>query len=123
MPKDSIRLHSKYGVNPTIPVCFICGKDKNEVVLLGAAYKKEAPMHMCLDKEPCEECQKMMKMGVLLVSVQNGTDQNNPYRTGNICVLKQEAAKRLFNNIGDSRVAFIEDEAWDKIGLPRKDIN
>lgn len=43
---SSVRLHPKYGVNPTIPTCFWCGKDKNEIALLGAAYKEEAPMHM-----------------------------------------------------------------------------
>jgi hypothetical protein len=119
----SIRLHSKFGVNPTISVCFICGKDKNEIALLGSAYKEEAPMHMCIDKQPCDECKKMMDMGVLLVSVRNGTDPENPYRTGNICVVKVEAAQKLFNNLGSSRVAFIEDEAWDKVGLPRENIN
>jgi hypothetical protein len=116
----SIRLHREYGLNPTIPICFICGKEKNELVLLGAAYKEQAPMHMCLDKEPCDECKKMMDMGVLLVSVKNGTDHENPYRTGGFCVIKEEAAQRMFgSSIGNSRMAFVEDEAWDKIGLPR----
>jgi hypothetical protein len=48
----SLRLHSKHGLNPTIPTCYFCGKEKNELVLLGAAYKEQAPMHMTLDKEP-----------------------------------------------------------------------
>jgi len=115
----SIRLHPQHGLNPTIPVCFICGKDKNEVVLLGATYKEQAPMHMCLNKTPCDECKKLMEMGVLLVSIKDGTDRENPYRTGALVVIKVEAAQRMFNNLGNNRVAFVEDSAWDKIGLPR----
>lgn len=35
--------------------------------------------------------------------------------------LPADVAQRIFNNIGNSRVAFIEDEAWDKLGLPKED--
>lgn len=118
---SSIHLHPKYGVNPTVSQCFFCCKDKNELVLLGRAYKEEAPRHMCLDREPCDECKKYMEMGVILVSVRNNeTDRNNPYRTGGFVVVKEEAAKRIFGwSTVQSRFAFVEDEAWDKIGLPR----
>lgn len=114
----SIRLHHEHGLNPTIPVCFLCGKDKNEIALLGAAYKEQAPMHMCIDKEPCDECKGLMAQGILLICVQDNTDQSNPYRTGKICVIKEEAAKRLFSTLGNSRAAFIEESAWKKLGLP-----
>ena len=115
----SIQLHSKYGVNPTIPTCFFCGKEKNEVALLGAAYEEEAPMHMVIDKEPCDECKGYMAQGVMLVGVLDGTDHGNPYRTGKICVIKAEAAQRIFPSIGNNRGAFVEDSAWNKIGLPK----
>lgn len=117
---SSIRLHSKHGLNPTIPVCFLCGKEKNEIALLGAAYKSEAPMHMCINKEPCDQCKEYMKQGILLISVRDNTDQENPYRTGHIAVIKEEAAKNIFGtDILKSRAAFIEDSLWNKIGLPR----
>ena len=113
-----MRLHKKYGLNPTITQCFFCGKDKNEIVLLGTAYKNQAPMHMIIDKEPCEECKKYMKMGIMLVSVKDNTNQENPYRTGKIAVITEQAAKKIFgDSIGKSRFAFVEDKAWEKIGL------
>ena len=31
----SIRLSKEHGVNPTIPICFWCEKDKNEIAMLG----------------------------------------------------------------------------------------
>jgi hypothetical protein len=117
----SIRLHKEHGLNPTIPTCFICGKEKNEVVLLGAAFKEQAPMHMVLDKSPCDQCKEYMKLGVILISVKDGSDHEDPYRTGGWVVVKKEAARRMFGeSLGKSRMAFLEDTAWDKIGLPRK---
>jgi hypothetical protein len=54
-----------------------------------------------------------------LVSVRDGTDHDNPYRTGGMCVVKPEAAQRWFDTIGNGRIAFVEDTVWDRIGLPR----
>lgn len=122
-------LHKKHGLAPTIPICFICGKKKNEVALLGATWKgKEAPpMQMVMDKTPCEECKKYMQMGVILISVKdNEPDKDNPYRTGGWCVVKEDAVKEIFgvsSVLLHSRVGFLEDEAWDKIGLPREKVS
>ena len=33
--KDGIRLSPKHGVNPAVPLCFLCGQAKNEIVLAG----------------------------------------------------------------------------------------
>lgn len=32
---SGVKISPKYGVNPTIPCCFFCGKPKNEIALLG----------------------------------------------------------------------------------------
>ena len=50
---NNIRLHKKYGLNPTLSTCFYCGKETGEIALLGAAYDGEAPMHLCTSLEPC----------------------------------------------------------------------
>lgn len=65
----SIPLSPEHGVNPTIPVCFWCGKDKNEIALLGRIGGKEdreALSRMVLDYEPCEECSRGMSRGFRL---------------------------------------------------------
>mgnify|MGYP004462168445 CR=1 FL=1 len=64
---NGIRLHPKYGLNPTVPTCFYCGKEKGEVAILGASYKGEAPTHMCLDLNPCEACKERFKDRTVLV--------------------------------------------------------
>jgi len=121
----SILLSDKHGVNPTIPICFYCGKQRNEVALLGRLKGDvEAPMHACIDMHPCDECLEFMKQGVILISVRNDSDPQNPYRTGGFVVISDEAIKRIFNEgsseqILQSRFAFVDDETWDKVGIPR----
>lgn len=77
----NIILSPKYGVNPTIPVCFWCGEQKPEIALMGRVYEKdsrtgkklrgsdvEMPMSgVCLDIEPCPKCEEIFRQGVLLM--------------------------------------------------------
>lgn len=65
----------------------------------------------------CPKCGKKACYGSPVIH----EDRNNPYRTGNIAVIKVEAAKRIFGeSIGNSRVAFLEDAAWERLGLPKE---
>lgn len=52
-----IKIHEKYGFNPTISICYYCGADKG-IACLGASYKEKAPMKSIVDYEPCPECEK-----------------------------------------------------------------
>jgi hypothetical protein len=109
MSKDEILLSPKYGVNPTIPVCFWCGKPKNEIALLGRIgdAKKgedvEAPKNMVLNYEPCEECQKNMALGTTVIevteepnSVTNLEIQKGAYPTSRWSVITKETSERIF---------------------------
>lgn len=49
-----IRVSEKHGVNPSITICPICGKE-TDIALLGKLKgDKEAPMRMLSD--PCDDC-------------------------------------------------------------------
>lgn len=95
----SIKLSPQHGLNPTIPVCFFCGKDKNEIVLLGKINREddEAPRKMIVDFEPCDECKKKFAEGVLLIEVTQSPEYigmpiaENAYPTGRYVVVKPEA--------------------------------
>lgn len=103
----SIPISQKHGVNPTIPICFFCGKEKNEIVLLGKLpHDEKAPMHMCLDYEPCDDCKAKMAQGVTLIVVTETqpadhrkammTDKKQKvYPTGTWCVITAEAFIRM----------------------------
>lgn len=133
---SSIKLSKKYGVNPGIPVCFLCNEPKNEVVLFGHIKKKNAwgaipgtdepaPHNMVLNKEPCDTCRGYMDQGIILISVRDGESGDNPYRTGGWVVVREEAVERfmepgdLLDRTKEGRVAFLEDKVWDYLGLPR----
>lgn len=109
-----IRLHPKYGLNPTLPVCIICGKDKGEIALLGAAYKEQAPMHMLVDVEPCDDCRKKyLSVGVLLLEVKE--DKHTP--TGTMSVIKTEAYNEIFKTPAPARhIVFVEEGLLARIG-------
>lgn len=109
----NIRISPKYGVNPTIPVCFFCGEEKNEVALLGRIGKGkndiEAPHHMILDYEPCEECKKKMDTGITLIEITDTPNSENQspiatdaYPTGNWWVVTEDFIR---NNIQPHELA------------------
>jgi hypothetical protein len=123
-----VRLHPKHGLNPAIPACFFCGQDKNEILLLGNAYKEEAPRHAVFDQTPCPQCKEFMAQGIILVSVRDGETDPNPYRTGRWAVIKDRAIKRILQpSIADilvkTRFGFIPDSVWLELGLPLEDID
>ena len=131
--KDNIRISEKHGVNPTLPICFFCGEEKNEIALLGRLPDDaEAPRHCIIDYEPCEKCQKEMEKGVALIEAiptpfhDNrpliGTDEKgNPiYPTGRLVVLTEESFNRNFNVKGEKGSKFfVPQEIMDRI-LPVK---
>lgn len=121
-----IKLSPKYGVNPTIPVCFWCGKERNEVVLMGRIGDGrkhedfEAPKNMVIDFEPCDECKKNMALGFTVMEATNKPNgisnveiQKDVYPTGRFMVLKTDAAQRIFNGlVSGTNKAFIDVEAF-----------
>jgi hypothetical protein len=126
----SIKLHPQHGVNPTIPVCFWCGEDKNEVALLGAAYLGETPHRMVLNYEPCGSCKAKMETGIALIEVTRKLGEKRPeiipggIPTGRWLVLDPEGAERVFGHTAQwpamqkARKAVVEREIYDQFLAP-----
>jgi len=109
MGKSNIRLSPKYGLNPTIPICFWCGESKDEIACLGRIGNArkgedfEAPKYSVIDFEPCEKCKEGMALGF---SVFEATEEPNEfcdreiqpgvYPTGRMFVIKNEVADKVF---------------------------
>ena len=96
-----IPLSPKHGLNPTIPICFWCGEEKNEIALMGRigdARKGEdfeAPMHAVLDYEPCDKCREKMSLGFTMIEATHTPNpttkvqmQPGVYPTGRYAVIK-----------------------------------
>ena len=126
---NGIKLSPKYGVNPTIPVCFWCGKERNELALMGhiGDGRKhedfEAPKYAVIDYEPCEECKKSMARGFTVMeattapnSITSVEIQKGVYPTGRFTVLKREAAVKIFKGI-DTKIgnAFLDSQAFTQM--------
>lgn len=120
--KDTIQLSPKPGLNPAIPMCYFCGKAKQEIILAGRLSRDdmEAPRAAVWDKSPCDECRDWMTKGVILISVR---DNDQDYRTGGWVVIKDDALRRLMSDsdmletILKCRHAFVSDTVWAAFGL------
>lgn len=119
----------KHGVNPTIPVCFWCGEDKNEIALLGLNGGKEAKHRTVLDYTPCEKCQQDMAKGIAMLEMSRTPIQSDQppvapgaYPTGRWCVMKPEAVLRIFDPVAAQQLlnagkGFMDRETADALGL------
>lgn len=121
--KDSIRLSRKHGVNPSVMQCFFCGESCGVVLFGVLPGDQEAPRQAVLDREPCSKCQGYMAQGVMLVQVRDNETGDNPYRTGHLAVVTEDAIRRMLNigladEIVRTRFAFVPQTVWQQLGLP-----
>ncbi len=123
-----LRLSKEYGLNPSMGICFVCGEESNEIVLLGAYGGKEAPRKGCYHYEPCDTCKGYMEKGIIMISVKDGSEGNNPHRTGGWIVVKRGLINRLpiedklKSEIMKRGMVFLPDEVWDYLSLPREEM-
>ena len=115
-----ITLSKEHGINPSVDTCFICGKETS-LVLFGAFYKDEngktveAPRNVCTG-QLCDNCQKVIdEGGIFFIAVKDGERGRNPYRTGQIGALKEEAVQRMFPDFPYKKINYIEESAYKQI--------
>ncbi len=129
MSVQAIKLSPKHGVNPTIPICFWCGDERNEVALMGRigdGRKGEeygAPHHMVVDYEPCDRCKAAMESGFTVLEVTESPNENSSveiqdgiYPTGRFVVLTKGAAERIFRGVAEKNTkVFMNSEIFSKM--------
>lgn len=119
-----IKLSPKYGVNPTLGVCFFCGEETGVVAMLGRIGDGrkhedfEAPKRMVLDYEPCKKCREKFATGVLVMAVTDTPPDNRPpiqdgyYPTGAYVVVKPSA---LDGNFKEGSNALMMDYEFNEV--------
>lgn len=129
---NDIKLSPKYGLNPTIPLCFFCGKPKNEIACFGKIGKRnediEAPHHCIINYIPCDECKKHMDEGVTLIAVENHPlFENQPpivknyYPNNKYVVLTKDAIERIITqdelktSILKNKMALIDNQTFEQL--------
>jgi hypothetical protein len=116
-------------------LCPICAKEVNSSILINrkltkSEAKKVNDLHggNVWSKEWCDECKKLKELGgVILIGAVEAktTDVTNPYRSGNIWVVKDEAASIITAGqpIPESRVMFVDVNVAAQVGLPDVNLN
>lgn len=74
MSEESINLSEKHGVNPSITLCPICGKEFGIALFGKLQDDKEAPKYT-ISSTPCEDCLKKAEDKIYIVEVD--TKKNN----------------------------------------------
>lgn len=119
----SITLSSTHDINPTISTCFWCGKEKNEVTLMGRLPNDaKIPSNMIFDYEPCDKCKAIMEKGITLIgTVEHPLPDGRPaiqdddYPTGRWVVVKPEAIRYVIQepfatDVINEGIAFMDDD-------------
>lgn len=117
----------KAGLNPTIPLCPVCGEPKNQIMftgLIGERWAKKhghkdgnMPMyvHVYGDREPCDACKEK---GIALFEIKN--DKSGP--TGMSWLVKEEFVQKVlteeaFKKAKERRVCLITEADAYGLGL------
>lgn len=117
MSKNKIKLSEKHGANPSLDVCFFCGKDKGIILFGHLKGDVQAPKRVVSGYVPCPECMQKMQSGRAVIEVTLtdlerlpiATKPQKCWPTGRWCVIKREDAKRLFKDNSDKPMLLEED--------------
>ena len=127
MSSNNIMVSPKYGLNPTIPVCFWCGEERQEIALMGRIgnVRKgedfEAPVRAVIDFEPCEKCAENMLRGFTLMEATTRPNEYCPvemqsgvYPTGRYIVVKPDVVSQMFGDISAKQggKAFVDEKVF-----------
>lgn len=115
----SLTLSKEHGVNPSVSCCEVCGAEIG-VVLFGASYKDqngktaEAPHKVAMGL--CDNCKNVLKVGgCLIIEVRDGETGNNPYRTGRVIGISEEAKNRIFKDADTTKIAYMEQTLFTQL--------
>jgi len=135
----SIRLSPRYGVNPGMIDCFICGQATNALVLYGHRPGDAEAPRRAVDPDRnawCDACRQAAETHVHLIEVdedrlppgfrkegKSDLEALHAARTGWGCAVSDELLNRLFDATAawgvKHRYMFVDKKAIDHIGLPR----
>jgi hypothetical protein len=120
-----IPLSPKHGVNPSLLVCPVCGKDSGVALCGRLPQDAEAP-HRMLDQSPCPTCEGLLSTNILFHIIADST----PERTPNPPILTsafvpEETALAALNSeeirasVKQSRRCYVHQSTWERLtGAP-----
>lgn len=114
-----IKLSPQHGVNPSMTVCFFCGKETGIAMLGKLKGDAKAPRRIVANYIPCDECKEKHKRGRVIIeatTVANGLPEIQPgvWPTGRWCMVGKENGQQLFKDGKDTPV-LLEDKLYRKL--------
>lgn len=88
--RKSINLSPKYGVNPSVLHCFICGKETGVALLGKLKGDVESPHNISDPNEICDDCKKELEKGKFILEIEDCFDKSRLKRTGRYVYIKKD---------------------------------
>lgn len=111
MKDEGIILSEKHGLNPSLEICSICGKDISVVIFGKLKDDVEAPKQVCLG-HLCGECKKDLEKRKEVIFLEI---DNNMY-TGNGCSIPEGYVNPdVLNNLKGERLVYVSKKTFEEI--------
>ena len=105
MAKGNIILSEEHGVNPSITVCPVCGKETG--LALFGKLKDDAKAPRYVTGEPCDDCQKKFDEGyIAIIAMESKTQRSDKY-----AFIPKEAIKIPISN----NIALMDEQEFNVI--------
>lgn len=104
--EDGIMLSKKWGLNPSIETCVLCGKDIG-LVLFGELKRDAKAPKKCMLGNLCSDCIKTMEENEerIFVELKDGMP------TGTYCLMPDYCLNpEVLNDLGDRRLVYVSPE-------------
>lgn len=107
---SGIPISPKHGVNPTMLVCFWCGKPKGIALMGNQKGDIKAPPYVVGDYDPCPNCEDIFNKGICLIGtvkepILEGmppigeTNEGEPvYPDTTYCVVQEDCIHQMYSN-------------------------
>lgn len=111
--------------------CFICGKETEGPIIMNSLLTEKAANEVkqlhnkCIgySEEICSDCKKLAEQGLIVLEIDaSKSESDNPYRTGNMWVIKSDCAlakdmKDFIINKFGCEFVFVDKECAKQLGF------
>lgn len=111
--------------------CFICGKETEGPIIMNSLLTEKAANEVkqlhnkCIgySEEICSDCKKLAEQGLIVLEIDaSKSESGNPYRTGNMWVIKPDCAlakdmKDFIINKFGCEFVFVDKESAKQLGF------
>ena len=111
--------------------CFICGKETEGPIIMNSLLTEKAANEVkqlhgkCIgySEEICSDCKKLAEQGLIVLEIDaSKSESGNPYRTGNMWVIKSDCAlakdmKDFIINKFGCEFVFVDKECAKQLGF------